>query len=110
MIIKFSPSNHVNRFQEGNEIVAEIVARFRNSRRALLQGSAISRASGGDREAHPLRLGSNGEAPTRAVARPTEFPRINYRCRAGRRYRYVYVAEYEVSGNVCDGRTNFTRQ
>jgi carotenoid cleavage dioxygenase-like enzyme len=32
----------------------------------------------------------------------SEFPRINNRCSAGRRYRYVYRAGNEVQGNFID--------
>jgi beta,beta-carotene 9',10'-dioxygenase len=50
-----------------------------------------------------FRIGSSGDAPDeRLSGAPIEFPRINYRRGAGRRYRYVYGAGNEVRGNFID--------
>jgi carotenoid cleavage dioxygenase-like enzyme len=44
-----------------------------------------------------FRIGSSGDAPYKRLSEaPIEFLRINYRCSAGRRYRYVYGAGKEV--------------
>jgi beta,beta-carotene 9',10'-dioxygenase len=50
-----------------------------------------------------FRIGSNGEVPYERLSEArSEFPRINNRCSAGRRYRYVYRAGNEVQGNFID--------
>ena len=50
-----------------------------------------------------FRIGSRGDASDERLSEARiELPRINYRRRAGRRYRYVYGAGNEVQGNFID--------
>jgi beta,beta-carotene 9',10'-dioxygenase len=50
-----------------------------------------------------FRIGSSGDALYERLSEASiEFPRINYRRGAGRRYRYVYGAGNEVRGNFID--------
>jgi beta,beta-carotene 9',10'-dioxygenase len=97
--------HHVNAFEEGGEIVVDIVA-FPDS--SVIDQVYLERL----RSAEPVtftgkltrfRIGSSGDAPDeRLSGAPIEFPRINYRRGAGRRYRYVYGAGNEVRGNFID--------
>jgi beta,beta-carotene 9',10'-dioxygenase len=97
--------HHVNAFEEGDEVVVDIVA-FPDS--GVIDQLYLDRL----RSAEPVtitgrltrfRIGSSGEARDERLSEAAiEFPRINYRCRAGRRYRYVYGAGNEVRGNFID--------
>jgi beta,beta-carotene 9',10'-dioxygenase len=97
--------HHVNAFEEGDEVVVDIVA-FPDS--GVIDQLYLERL----RSAEPVmatgeltrfRIGSRGEAPDERLSEARiELPRINYwRC-AGRRYRYVYGAGNEVQGNFID--------
>jgi len=97
--------HHVNAFEEGDEVVVDIVA-FPDS--SVIDQLYLERL----RSADPVtatgkltrfRIGSSGDAPYERLSEaPIEFPRINYRCRAGRRYRYVYGAGNKVRENFID--------
>jgi beta,beta-carotene 9',10'-dioxygenase len=97
--------HHVNAFEEGDEVVVDIVA-FPDS--GVIDQLYLERL----RSAEPVmvtgkltrfRIGSRGDAPDERLSEARiEFPRINYRRRAGRRYRYVYGAGNEVQGNFID--------
>jgi beta,beta-carotene 9',10'-dioxygenase len=97
--------HHVNAFEEGDEVAVDIVA-FPDS--GVIDQLYLERL----RSAEPVtatgkltrfRIGSSGDARDERLSEaPIEFPRINYRCRAGRRYRYVYGAGNEVQGNFID--------
>jgi carotenoid cleavage dioxygenase-like enzyme len=97
--------HHVNAFEEGDEVVVDIVA-FPDS--AVIDQLYLERL----RSAEPVtfagrltrfRIGSSGDARDERLSETgIEFPRINYRCRAGRPYRYVYGAGNEVRGNFID--------
>jgi beta,beta-carotene 9',10'-dioxygenase len=97
--------HHVNAFEEEDEVVVDIVA-FPDS--GVIDQLYLERL----RSAEPLtatgkltrfRIGSSGAARDERLSEAAiEFPRINYRCCAGRRYRYVYGAGNEVRGNFID--------
>jgi beta,beta-carotene 9',10'-dioxygenase len=97
--------HHVNAFEEGDEVVVDIVA-FPDS--SVIDQLYLERL----RSAEPVtatgkltrfRIGSSGDASYERLSEaPIEFPRINYRRGAGRRYRYVYGAGNEVRGNFID--------
>jgi carotenoid cleavage dioxygenase-like enzyme len=97
--------HHVNAFEEGDEVVVDIVA---SPDSGVIDQLYLERL----RSAQPVmatwkltrfRIGSSGDAPNERLSEARiEFPRINYRCRAGRRYRYVYGAGNEVQGNFID--------
>jgi carotenoid cleavage dioxygenase-like enzyme len=97
--------HHVNAFEEGDEVAVDIVA-FPDS--GVIDQLYLDRL----RSAEPVtatgkltrfRIGSSGDARDERLSETAiEFPRINYRCRAGRRYRYVYGAGNEVRGNFID--------
>jgi beta,beta-carotene 9',10'-dioxygenase len=97
--------HHVNAFEEGDEVVVDIVA-FPDS--GVIDQVYLGRL----RSAEPVtftgkltrfRIGSSGDVSDERLSEaPIEFPRINYRCSAGRRYRYVYGAGNKVRGNFID--------
>jgi beta,beta-carotene 9',10'-dioxygenase len=97
--------HHVNAFEEGNTVVVDVVA-FPDS--GVIDQLYIERL----RSAEPLtatgklirfRIGSTGDAYDETLSEASiEFPRINYRRCAGRRYRYVYAAGNKVPGNFID--------
>jgi beta,beta-carotene 9',10'-dioxygenase len=97
--------HHVNAFEEEDEVMVDVVA-FRDS--AIIDQLYLERL----RSAEPVavtgnltrfRIGSTGDTPYERMSDARiEFPRINYRWRAGRRYRYVYGAGNEVRGNFID--------
>ena len=97
--------HHVNAFEEGDEVVVDIVA-FPDS--GVIDQLYLERL----RSAEPVtatgkltrfRIGSSGDASDERLSEARiELPRINYRRRAGRRYRYVYGAGNEVQGNFID--------
>ena len=87
--------HHVNAFEDGDEVVVDIVA-FPDS--GVIDQLYLERL----RSAEPVtatgkltrfRIGSSADVPDERLSEaPIEFPRINYRRGAGRRYRYVYGA------------------
>ena len=97
--------HHVNAFEEGDEIVVDIIA-FPDS--GVIDQLYLEHL----RSAEPVmttgkltrfRIGSSGDASDERLSEARiEFPRINYCCRAGRRYCYVYGAGNEVQGNFID--------
>ena len=97
--------HHVNAFEEGDALVVDVVA-FPDS--GVIDQLYLERL----RSAEPLtatgkltrfRIGSRGDAHEETLSEASiEFPRINYRSCAGRRYRYVYAAGNQVRGNFID--------
>jgi beta,beta-carotene 9',10'-dioxygenase len=97
--------HHVNAFEEGDEVVVDIVA-FPDS--GVIDQFYLERL----RSAEPVmatgkltrfRIGSRGDSRDERLSEAAiEVPRINYRCCAGRPYRYVYGAGNEVRGNFID--------
>jgi beta,beta-carotene 9',10'-dioxygenase len=97
--------HHVNAFEEGNEVVVDIVA-FPDS--GVIDQLYLERL----RSVEPVtatgkltrfRIGSRGDVIDERLSETRiELPRINYQRRAGRRYRYVYGAGNEVQGNFID--------
>jgi beta,beta-carotene 9',10'-dioxygenase len=97
--------HHVNAFEEGDEVVVDIVA-FPDS--SVLDQLYLERL----RSVEPVtatgkltrfRIGSRGDIPEERLSETSiELPRVNYRRRAGRRYRYVYGAGNKVQGNFID--------
>jgi beta,beta-carotene 9',10'-dioxygenase len=97
--------HHVNAFEEGNDVVVDVVA-FPDS--GVIDQLYLERL----RSTEPLtatgkltrfRIGSSGDATDETLSEARiEFPRINYRRCAGRRYRYVYAAGNKVQGNFID--------
>jgi carotenoid cleavage dioxygenase-like enzyme len=97
--------HYVNAFEEGDEVVVDLVA-FPDA--GVIDQLYLERL----RSAEPVtatgkltrfRIGSRGDAPDETLSEARiEFPRMNYRRCAGRRYRYVYAAGNEVQGNFID--------
>jgi beta,beta-carotene 9',10'-dioxygenase len=97
--------HHVNAFEERDEVVVDMVA-FPDS--GVIDQFYLERL----RSAEPVtvtgkltrfRIGLRGDASDERLSEARiELPRINYRRRAGRRYRYVYGAGNEVQGNFID--------
>jgi beta,beta-carotene 9',10'-dioxygenase len=97
--------HHVNAFEEGDAVVVDVVA-FPDS--GVIDQLYLEHL----RSAEPVtatgkltrfRIGSSGDARDETLSEaPIEFPRINYRRCAGRRYRYVYAAGNQVQGNFID--------
>jgi beta,beta-carotene 9',10'-dioxygenase len=100
----FFAFHHVNAFDVGNEIVADVVAfpdadvinqlyleRLRSQ--VALSVGKLTR----------FRIGPRGDVREEELStRAIELPRIYYRGRAGRAYRYVYAAGNEVPGQFFD--------
>jgi beta,beta-carotene 9',10'-dioxygenase len=102
--------HHVNAFEEGDEVVVDLVA-FPDSSvidqlyLERLWSAAPVTATG---KLIRFRIGLRGNAPDDTLSEVRiEFPRMNYRRCAGRRYRYVYVAGNEVQGNFIDTLVKF---
>jgi carotenoid cleavage dioxygenase-like enzyme len=97
--------HHVNAFEEGEEVVVDIVA-FPDS--GVIDQLYLDRLRSGEPVTSTgkltrFRIGSSGDVSFERLSEaPIEFPRINYRRVAGRRYRYVYGAGNEVPGNFID--------
>jgi beta,beta-carotene 9',10'-dioxygenase len=97
--------HHVNAFEVGDDVVVDIVA-FPDS--TVIDQLYLERL----RSAEPVtvtgkltrfRICSSGDARAERLSETAiEFPRINYRCCAGRPYRYVYGAGNEMRGNFID--------
>jgi beta,beta-carotene 9',10'-dioxygenase len=97
--------HHVNAFEEGDDVVVDIVA-YPDS--GVIDQLCLERLRSGEPvtatgKLTRFRIGSSGDAPDETLLENRiEFPRINYRRCAGQRYRYVYVAGNEVPGNFID--------
>jgi beta,beta-carotene 9',10'-dioxygenase len=97
--------HHVNAFEEGDEVVVDIVT-FPDA--GVIDQLYLDRLRSA--EAVPatgkltrFRIGSRGDVIDERLSETRiELPRINYQRRAGRRYRYVYGAGNEVQGNFID--------
>jgi beta,beta-carotene 9',10'-dioxygenase len=97
--------HHVNAFEEGDEVVVDMVA-FPDSGvidQLYLEHLRSAEPVTATGELTRFRIGSRGDASDERLSQARlELPRINYRRRAGRRYRYVYGAGNEVPGNFID--------
>jgi beta,beta-carotene 9',10'-dioxygenase len=97
--------HHVNAFEEGDEVVVDMVA-FPDSGvidQLYLEHLRSAEPVTATGELTRFRIGSRGDASNERLSQARlELPRINYRRRAGRRYRYVYGAGNEVPGNFID--------
>jgi carotenoid cleavage dioxygenase-like enzyme len=101
----FFAFHHVNAFEEGDDLVVDIVT---NPDPAVIEQLYLDRL----RSAEPVagtakltrfRIGAGENVAGERLAEvPIEFPRFDYRRRAGRPYRYVYGAGNEVPGNFID--------
>jgi beta,beta-carotene 9',10'-dioxygenase len=101
----FFAFHHVNAFEEGDALVADIVTypdagvidqiyldRLRSGEPVTATGTLTR-----------FRIGASGDVPAERLSEvPIELPRFDYRRRAGRPYRYVYGAGNEVPGNFID--------
>jgi beta,beta-carotene 9',10'-dioxygenase len=101
----FFAFHHVNGFEQGDDVIVDIVAypdagvidqlyldRVRSAAPLTLTGKLIR-----------FRIGPKGDTRDETLsAALMEFPRMDYTRRAGRRYRYVYAAGNEVPGNFWD--------
>ncbi len=101
----FFAFHHVNAFEEGDEIVADIVT---YPDPAVIEHLYLARLRSGDSLTATgtltrFRIGPEGNLRQETLAETSlEFPRIHYRHHAGRRYRYVYGAGNERRGNFID--------
>jgi beta,beta-carotene 9',10'-dioxygenase len=101
----FFAFHHVNAFEEGDDVVVDIVA---NPDAAVIDQLYLDRL----RSAEPVaatgklirfRIGAGENVPGERLSEvPIEFPRFAYRRLAGRPYRYVYGAGNEVPDNFID--------
>jgi carotenoid cleavage dioxygenase-like enzyme len=97
--------HHVNAFEDGDDMVVDIVAhpdpaiidqlylhRLRSSEPVTATGKLTR-----------FRISAGDKAPGERLSEASiELPRFDYRRRAGRRYRYVYGAGNEVPGDFID--------
>lgn len=97
--------HHVNGFDEGDDVVVDVVTypdpgvidQLYLDR--LRSGEPVTAAGKLTR----FRVGPRGDAPDEMLSEaPIELPRIDYRRRVGRPYRYVYGAGNAVPGNFID--------
>jgi beta,beta-carotene 9',10'-dioxygenase len=101
----FFAFHHVNAFEEGDEVVVDIVA---HPDSAAIEQLYLDRLRSGEPviatgKLTRFRIGAGEDAPGERLSElPIEFPRFAYRRLAGRRYRYVYGAGNEVPGNFID--------
>jgi carotenoid cleavage dioxygenase-like enzyme len=106
--VAFFAFHHVNAFEDGDEIVVDIVAypdtavidqlyldRLRSSEPVTAMGK-LTRFRISARDA------ADNVSGERLVEASIELPRFDYGRRAGRRYRYVYGAGNELPGNFID--------
>jgi beta,beta-carotene 9',10'-dioxygenase len=101
----FFAFHHVNAFEDGDEVVVDIVT---NPDAAVIDQLYLDRL----RSAEPVaatgkltrfRIGAGEDVVGERLSEvPLEFPRFAYRRLAGRPYRYVYGAGNEVPGNFID--------
>jgi beta,beta-carotene 9',10'-dioxygenase len=101
----FFAFHHVNAFEEGDDVVVDIVA---SPDAAVIDQLYLDRL----RSAEPVaaaakltrfRIGAGENVPGERLSEvPIEFPRFAYRRLAGRPYRFVYGAGNEVPGNFID--------
>jgi beta,beta-carotene 9',10'-dioxygenase len=97
--------HHVNAFEDGNELVVDLVAHPDAS--AIdqlyldrLRSAQPVRATG---RLTRLRIGPGESALREPLSDvPIELPRLDYQRRAGRRHRYVYGVGNEVTGDFLD--------
>jgi carotenoid cleavage dioxygenase-like enzyme len=101
----FFAFHHVNAFEEGDALVADLVTypdagvidqlyldRLRSGEPVTATGTLTR-----------FRIGASGDVPAERLSEvPIELPRFDYRRRAGRPYRYVYGAGNAVPGNFID--------
>ena len=101
----FFAFHHANAFEEGDDVVVDIVThpdatvidelyldRLRSAEKVTAAGRLTR-----------FRIGPGKDVRDEPLSRVTlEFPRFDYRRRAGQRYRYVYGAGNEVPGNFID--------
>ncbi|RPJ62506.1 MAG: carotenoid oxygenase family protein [Acidobacteria bacterium] len=101
----FFAFHHVNAFEEGDEVVVDIVT---NPDPAVIDQLYLDRL----RSAEPVtatgkitrfRIGARENVHGQRLSEvPIELPRFDYARVAGRPYRYVYGAGNEVPGNFID--------
>jgi carotenoid cleavage dioxygenase-like enzyme len=101
----FFAFHHVNAFEDGDEVVADLVSypdagvidqlyldRLRSAEPVTATGQLTR-----------LRIGLQGTVAAEQLSgAPLELPRFDYGRRAGRRYRYVYGAGNAVAGDFLD--------
>ena len=101
----FFAFHHANAFEEGDDVVVDIVThpdatvidqlyldRLRSAEKVTAAGKLTR-----------FRIGQGKDAREEPLSQvPLEFPRFDYRRSAGQRCRYVYGAGNEVPGNFID--------
>jgi beta,beta-carotene 9',10'-dioxygenase len=101
----FFAFHHANAFEEGEDVVVDIVIRpdatvidqlyldrLRSAEKVTFAGKLTR-----------FRIGAGKDVRNETLSQVTvEFPRFDYRRRAGKRYRYVYGAGNKVPGNFID--------
>jgi beta,beta-carotene 9',10'-dioxygenase len=105
----FFAFHHVNAFEDGDDVVVDIVtypdaAIIEQLYLERLRSSMAVTSTG---KLTRFRIGSGDRveeiAGERLMETSIELPRFDYSRRAGRYYRYVYGASNEVFGNFIDG-------
>jgi beta,beta-carotene 9',10'-dioxygenase len=101
----FFAFHHVNAFEEGDDVVVDVVA---HADPAIIEQLYLDRL----RSADPVtatgkltrfRIGAGENVSGERLSEvPLELPRFDYGRCAGRRYRYVYGAGCEVPGDFID--------
>src|SRR5262245_4553623 len=101
----FFAFHHVNAFEEGDDVVVDIVA---HPDSAAIDQLYLDRLRSGEPviatgKLTRFRIGAGEDVAGERLAEvPVELPRFDYRRRAGRPYRYVYGVGNEVPGNFMD--------
>lgn len=103
----FFAFHHVNAFERGNELVVDVAAYddasvldelYLEHLRSARTTNAVSRLM-----RYRVSLGGGRDVQAEAMAKmPLELPRIDYKHRSSRPYRYVYAAGRQPSGEFID--------
>lgn len=105
----FFAFHHINAFERGDEIVLDVAAYPDSSLIDQLYMDALRRddagVTSGEFRRYRIPLRDGGRATYEAIGdQPIELPRIHYRARNGRAYRYAYGA------SVRHGERDFINQ
>jgi beta,beta-carotene 9',10'-dioxygenase len=101
----FFAFHHVNAFEQGDEIVLDLVTYADTSIIAALYLDRLrsrSDLSAGQLRRYRVRIGGNHVASEALAEEKIELPRINYRGKSTKLHRYVFGTGNRLKGNFLD--------